>query len=98
VVDFPPRLDAHGIIDGRHKLIAIERNYEGARRKLRLYDLLADPGERDNLAQTRPDLVAALLEKLGRGVRRYELASALPNAPVSDELDLERLRALGYAQ
>jgi arylsulfatase len=98
VVDFPPRLDAHGIIDGRHKLIAIERNYEGARRKLRLYDLLADPGERDNLAQTRPDLVAALLEKLGRGVRRYELASALPSAPVSDELDLERLRALGYAQ
>ena len=98
VVDFPPRLDAHGIIDGRHKLIAIDRNYEGARRKLRLYDLLTDPGERDNLAQTRPELVTALLEKLGRGVRRYELASALPSAPVSDELDLERLRALGYAE
>ena len=35
---------------------------------------------------------------LGHGVRRYELASALPSAPVSDELDLERLRALGYAE
>jgi len=98
VVDFPPRLDAHGIIDGRHKLIAIDRNYEGARKKLRLYDLHADPDERSNLAQARPDLVDALLEKLGHGVRRYELASALPSAPVSDELDLERLRALGYAE
>jgi arylsulfatase A-like enzyme len=98
LVDFPPRLDAHGILDGRHKLIAIESNYEGARRKLRLYDLLADPAERSNLAESRPELVAALLEELGRGVRRYELASALPSAPLSDELDLERLRALGYAE
>lgn len=59
-----------------------------------LYDLEADPGELNNLAETRPDIVERL-----RGRLRETVAAAPAGARAAVELDdtaLEQLQALGY--
>jgi len=83
-----------GIVTRGFKLI--ENQNTGA---LELYDLSSDPGERRDLAQSRPELVEelrgelALLEtELGR--LGNSLRSSAP-APL-DPQTLERLRAMGY--
>jgi len=80
------------VIDGRYKLIKDfrEQTYE-------LYDLERDPGERENLASSRPDLLQKMLVELNR------TRSAEPAAPPVDEnatldpADAAMLRDLGYA-
>jgi len=62
-----------------------------------LFDRVADPGERINLAEQRPDLVEAL-----RNRYREELSAAggtLDGAAVDEDREAEieaQLRALGY--
>ena len=96
-VEFPPRLVGRGLIEGRHKLIAIEHNYEGATRELRLYDLHADPGEQRDLAAREPEIAQSMLTRLMAHARN-ESQRAAPPAAVVDELDRESLRALGYVE
>ncbi len=96
-VDFAPRLIGGGIAVGKHKLIAIEENYEGARQVLRLYDLEADPRERDDLAAREPELTKQLLSRLAEE-SHDQLATAPPRGEVVKDLDRERLRALGYVE
>jgi arylsulfatase A-like enzyme len=96
-VEFPPRLIGRGLIEGRHKLIAIESNYEGAERELRLYDLHTDPGERQNLASRQPEIAQSMLTRLMAHARQEQQRAAPPAAAV-DELDREHLRALGYVE
>lgn len=95
--DFAPRLVAEGLIDGRHKLIAIEESYEGARGQVRLYDLASDPGEREDLAARRPGLARAMLARLASEAGQAP-GRAAPPAAVPEGLDRERLRALGYTE
>lgn len=61
-----------------------------------LYDIEADPGETNDLASSRPALVAELEAELNRTLARGAEA-ATPGAPAipSPEI-LDRLRALGY--
>jgi arylsulfatase A-like enzyme len=79
----------HSIVSGNHKLIE-----DRATGYLQLFDLATDPGERTNLAEALPDVLAVLRQQL-----RDEIPDeAMPNAgraPVSTEMR-ERLRALGY--
>ena len=96
-VDFAPRLIGGGIAVGHHKLIAIEENYEGASQVLRLYDLAADPRERDDLAGREPELARRLLSRLAEE-NHAQLATAPPRAELATDLDRERLRALGYVE
>lgn len=96
-VNFPPRLVAGGLIEGQHKLIAIEHNYEGALRELRLYDLESDPGEHENLAAQNPERTQSMLTRLVQHARSQR-ARAPAAAAVAPELDRERLRALGYVE
>lgn len=69
------------------------------RERAQLFDLRADPRERHDLAQERPDTVAEL-----RGFLDAHLAAgagAAPGAPAARGLDdalRERLRALGYGE
>lgn len=95
-VEFPPRLVARGLIEGRHKLIAIERNYEGAERELRLYDLHADPLEDNDLATRHPEIAQSMLTRLMHHARSQQERAAAP-AAIAD-LDREQLRALGYVE
>jgi arylsulfatase A-like enzyme len=60
----------------------------------RLFDLSADPGERNDLAAARPEELRGLL-----GVLADRIAAATPGESAPAELDpelLRRLRALGY--
>ena len=69
----------------------IEAREEGTRE---LFDLADDPGERQNLVESRPDESA----ELAALVRAWaDENPATPVAPVSPQ-DAERLRELGYVQ
>jgi arylsulfatase A-like enzyme len=63
-----------------------------------LYDLAADPGERHNLAATRPIAEAFLRQELER-FRRQQAARSSDATPLElTPEELEQLRALGYVQ
>jgi arylsulfatase A-like enzyme/Flp pilus assembly protein TadD len=64
-----------------------------------LYDLRADPGERENLHEERPEIARALREALDAVVGRDPLvaASVGANLPADDETR-RHLAALGYLQ
>jgi hypothetical protein len=86
-------LAAHlsGVVDWPHKLVRDEAS--GA---LRLYDLLADPGETRDRAKERPDLAASLAEQLDAwgadAVRRALQRSVGPLSPEDEAV----LQGLGY--
>ncbi len=66
-----------------------------------LFDVVADPGERDNLAPAKPELVAQLMGLLGRFVaearaRRPATWHEEHLDPTADAELAERLRGLGY--
>jgi choline-sulfatase len=54
------------IVDGKLKLIRVDRGKD-RKPRLHLFDLEADPGERDDISEKRPDEVLRLLERLERG-------------------------------
>ena len=83
------RKELSSVLRDRYKLVVPERTG-----KTMLFDVVADPREREDLSALEPELTRALLEELRAfGARQ----GAPPAAPV--ELDAEeeaRLRALGY--
>lgn len=87
---------AHGVVDGRFKLI---RNLRHPNRRERpiveLFDVLADPGEQRNVADQHPEVA----ERLRDLVERWTVASLGLAAPIADDIDpetLAQLEALGY--
>jgi arylsulfatase A-like enzyme len=64
-----------------------------------LFDTGADPGEQENLAAARPEVVDDLRDRLLRHVADSTAEGALEKrlAPIPDEL-IEQLRSLGYVQ
>lgn len=65
----PPRLQ--GIRKGRHKL-RLNRNRQGQLEASELYDLLADAGERFDIRERHPELVAGLLGQARNFVTELE--------------------------
>lgn len=75
----------------RHKLI------RGRGGRLELYDLVADPRERRNLAGARPELTAELAAELEAWrTARPRLGDDTASATTLDPSTEERLRTLGY--
>jgi arylsulfatase len=81
----------HALIDGRHKLIKDfrEERYE-------LYDLERDPGERENLASSRPELLREMLVTLNRTGSADTVGPAVDENATLDPKDAAMLRDLGY--
>jgi choline-sulfatase len=87
------------LVQGRYKLIAA-----GHDRALELYDLIADPGERRNLAELRPEVATAMLRRVRQWRKRNEerrqvTLARVGAAPRADDKEtLEQLKALGYIE
>jgi arylsulfatase A-like enzyme len=85
-----------GFRKGRYKLV-----HDGARQETQLFDLVADPGEQQDLAPGREDLTRDLLVDLTRLVGAAESAgrefaeSSQGESPL-DEEERRHLEALGY--
>jgi len=60
-----------------------------------LFDLAADPGERDDLAAARPDEMGGMLKELGDQLIEAQVHGVATGAEMDAEL-LRRLRTLGY--
>jgi arylsulfatase A-like enzyme len=74
---------ARGVVDGRYKLIDVERSYEGADGRLLLFDLVVDPGETHDLSDTGSEIVERLSGELEAafadgGVRARGVGNATP--------------------
>lgn len=85
----------YSVRTSRFKLILDQR--PGAEEPLRLYDLRADPEERQNLADARPRMVEELRSGLEAWLGRLEELGQLEASDADlDAERLEELRSLGY--
>jgi arylsulfatase A-like enzyme len=79
------------IVEARFKLIRDDES-----QRIELYDLEADPEERRNLAEQRPELRDRLLHELeARLEQAARVGVAAPERRLEEE-ELEALRKLGY--
>ena len=87
-----PTRDIWSVVHGDWHLIQRGERFE-------LFDLAADPAERENLAQRRPEVVARLARELARHRAREATFDSGPTVDVEiDGRRLEELEALGYVQ
>ena len=78
-------------------ILANEGNPRGLE-AVELYNIAADPGETNNLADSKSDVVAQLRQDL-ESLRQVAAASAVAGATGTlDSADEERLRLLGYIE
>jgi arylsulfatase A-like enzyme len=78
---------------GAERLILDEGNG-----RVELYDEVAHPGDRDDLARTRPDVVARLRREIDRHVREALPRAKLPPPVTMSAEQVEQLRRLGYVE
>jgi len=83
--------DKRVLIDGEFKYI---RSWDDDREWEELYDVGVDPGEVNDIAKTRPEVVDSLRAELGRLLTEISESSAV-EVELSEE-DKAHLRALGY--
>ncbi len=95
-VSWPERCVARGILSGKYKLIEIERNYEGVRNALRLFDIEQDPFEKTDVSKALPEVAEELSVEM-KARFEYDRGRALARPPNRrHEMEEEKLRALGY--
>lgn len=93
-VDFTrPEVRKKGIRDGRYKLIR-----DDATGAVELYDLERDPGERDDLAASHPELVERYAARLDAHRARVEAHRRAPVPVEFSPREVRALRALGYVE
>jgi choline-sulfatase len=84
--------DLRSIVVERHRLIDYGEGH------VELYDIAADPQEREDLAEQLPEVVAELLqelERIQRSAPAYPPTTRIPVPP--SEAMLEHLRGIGYS-
>jgi arylsulfatase A-like enzyme len=81
-----------------YRLLQTEKDYRGRENAVELFDVVADPGERVDLAPRRRERVAEL-GALARALRGALEAHSFEGAPAEVDEDLARqLEALGYVR
>ncbi len=95
--DLEARCVGRALVHGGYKLVLLEDDYTLTGERLFLFDLDADPGDREDLSESLPEVVADLRARLDRFVARADAAAvALDDDSAVEPLDEETLRALGY--
>ena len=84
-------------VDG-YKVIEIEQNYEGLRGVVQLFNLEADPDERVDLAGEQPQRSESLQSRLAVLFDEAIARQVGKSENRVDDLDQERMRALGYIE
>jgi arylsulfatase len=80
----------YGVTEDRYRLL-----FQTSDRGRQLYDVLADPGERNDLAAAHPGWAAAQTQALQRFLLALRPEKPSPIRPLSPA-DLEAMKALGY--
>ncbi len=90
-------INGFAVVSGQHKLIATPRLGQDA---TKLFDLEADPDERNDLSDSRGELVKSLASSYREHRRQSEAQRKehRENRAAPDAETLERLRALGYLE
>jgi arylsulfatase A-like enzyme len=92
----PRRCQASAVRRGPYSLLSIDRNYEGKKDTVALYDLRTDPQEKNDLRTEHPELTAELQAELER-FERAANRSRMPRATYELDPDEKKaLEALGY--
>jgi arylsulfatase A-like enzyme len=79
--------------DGRYKYLRhFVQDWE------RLFDLETDPGEKRDLAASKPELLATLREKIRQAYEELEKRGGEAPTRALGEDEVDRLRALGYVE
>ncbi len=91
----PDRARVYSLLEGRYKLV-----YDFSDGRGELYDLKADPGENNDIAEKEPDLAAYLEKKLIKTVKANAvLAGSFKKSggkPALSNKEIEKLKSLGY--
>lgn len=95
-VKWKRRIVARAVLDGPWKLIDVDQNYEGLKDVKKLYNVQDDPLEMIDLAQSNPEQLAVMQERLEQMVASYK--STITPENVLSEMNAEQLRALGYME
>ncbi|MBW2276079.1 MAG: sulfatase [Deltaproteobacteria bacterium] len=98
VVAWEKRCVAQGILRWPWKLIRIQQNYEGLTDAEKLFNLQDDPGEFDDMASRRPELIDKLTGGMRKVVSGLEGGEHYAETRDLDPEMEERLKALGYLQ
>jgi len=98
-VSWPGRCVGQAILDWPWKLIRVESNYEGTKDASFLFNLEGDPHETDNQAESRPDLVKELSDRMRERAAAYYGTGANYSQVIKlDQETTESLKALGYLE
>ena len=90
------RCVARSIVRHPYKLIDLAQNYEGLHDQILLYNIVDDPEEKINLAIEKPTIVKQLSAELQHAFAQYEGRQMKTPKNVLDEMDMRRLKSLGY--
>ncbi len=95
-IEWPDRCVAAALLSDDFKFITISSNYEKQADEILMYDMVSDPGETENIGAKNPGQSLALRQRLESLLREMDKSAVgRPGKPARD-LDLERLKSLGY--
>ena len=94
----PPNIIAEGGLGAGVWYGGVDRSYDDPRPRRRLFHVANDPDEQTDLTPTEPEIAQRLQAALHRLHRGYAARSLAPAENALDEMDRDRLRALGYLE
>lgn len=92
------RCVARGISSQGFRLVEIERDYEGLDHRTRLYDLSSDPLELQDVSSKHPQVTRDLRRQLNHRFKELDQLAGPQPLNRKDQLDQDRLKALGYVE